>query len=79
MALITGNSTKKVEKVRNSIHGEVDWTYSTFRGGNGTKYFQIDTYGSKDREFQGKISQSLQFDKETAEEIIAILQREFGI
>jgi hypothetical protein len=51
------------ETERHSVHSEVEATFSTFSKGDST-YLQIDTYGSPDREFKGKISQSLQFGPE---------------
>ncbi|WP_413375690.1 hypothetical protein [Alkalihalobacillus sp. 1P02AB] len=78
MALIRQNEMKKISKVRNRIHDEVTWSYSTFNDGR-KKYLQIDTYGTKTREFKGSVSQSIQFDKETAEELIVMLQKEFGL
>jgi hypothetical protein len=44
----------------------------------GSKYMQIDTMGSKNRENLGKISQSIQFDKQFAKELVSILIKEFG-
>lgn len=38
---------------------------------------QIDTYGKLDRENPEKISQSIQFDKQTAEFIVELLKKEF--
>lgn len=78
MALIKENDLKSVIKTRNSIHNEVASTYTSFTK-NGEKYFQIDTYGSKEREFKDKISQSLQIDREVALKLVEILKREFAI
>ena len=66
----------KLEKQRNSVHREVDYTYTVFDDSMGNKIFQIDTYGSPDREIKGKVSQSIQLDKESAEELIKIIKEE---
>ncbi|RTR33931.1 methionyl-tRNA formyltransferase [Robertmurraya yapensis] len=79
MALINTNKFDKTQKERNSVHKIVASTYTSFTDITGNRYFQIDTYGSEDRKFQGKISQSLQMDKETAEKLIEVLKREFQI
>ncbi|MDQ0253363.1 flagellar basal body L-ring protein FlgH [Evansella vedderi] len=78
MALIKSNNLRRSNKERNLVHKEVDASYTTFNS-TGEKYFQIDTYGSNDRKFQGKISQSIQFNKETAVDLITILRKEFNI
>jgi hypothetical protein len=49
---------------RNAVHNRVQATYSTFQSENGDVYIQIDTYGSPERAFPGKKSQSLQFGPE---------------
>lgn len=78
MALITKENLTKVDKERNCIHNKVRATYSVFTG-DGNKYFQIDTYGSPNRELKGKISQSIQLNKESAEELIKLLTDTFEI
>ncbi|MBI1365043.1 MAG: methionyl-tRNA formyltransferase [Alphaproteobacteria bacterium] len=47
---------------RNSIHKEIEATYTPFHT-DGKTFLQIDTYGTKERENPGKKSQSLQLDK----------------
>jgi hypothetical protein len=66
----------KAEKERHRLHTVVDCTYSTFHIGR-TKYLQIDTYGTNERHFVGVVSQSLQFDRETAVQLKQILQEYF--
>ena len=63
---------KRSELERNSIHGPVDCTYTTFER-NGIKYLQIDTYGSINREFPGKKSQSIQFDERSMGQLQTII------
>lgn len=76
MALITKDNIKKLDKDRNSVHNKVRATYTTFTS-DGKKYFQIDTYGSPTREIKDKISQSIQLDEETAQELIKLMMGYF--
>lgn len=78
MAQIDINKIEKLTKDRNTIHDKVYTTYSSFDS-YGTHYVQIDTYGRSDRELPGKISQSIQFDKETAAYMVNLLKREFDL
>jgi hypothetical protein len=78
MARIDVKKAKKIEKERNTIHKEVDATYTSFYS-RGIKYIQFDTYGSNDRQFIGKISQSIQLDRKSAEELIKLLKMEFSL
>lgn len=78
MAQISLESIKKIEKYRNTVHEKVHSTYTVFEM-DGEKYVQIDTYGRIDRENPEKISQSFQFDKETAEFLMKLLREEFGL
>jgi hypothetical protein len=58
---------KKLESFsmdRSVVHGEVSATFTTFKDEAGTRYLQIDTYGSAEREIPGKKSQTLQFGPE---------------
>ena len=77
MAQIDINKIEKLSKDRNTIHEKVYTTYSSFDS-DGSHYVQIDTYGRSDRESPGKISQSIQLDKESAEYIFNLLKIEFG-
>ena len=78
MAQIDIDTIKKVEKERNMVHSKVEATYTVFNE-NGEKYVQIDTYGRPGREIPGKISQSIQFDRESAIYLIQLLIDEFGL
>ena len=72
------NSFERKSMERNVIHGAISATYAPFEA-NGEKYLQIDTYGSDSRDIPGKKSQSVQFNKQSAAELIAILRREFDL
>lgn len=56
------------------IHDKVYTTYTVFDAA-GNRYVQIDTYGKIDRENPEKISQSIQFDKQTAEFFVDLLKK----
>lgn len=78
MAQLDIMNLQRIEKQRNCIHGKVYATYTTFVQ-DGKEYLQIDTYGSSDRELPGKVSQSIQLDKEASEYLISLLNRNFNL
>ena len=43
------------------------------------KLIQLNTYGSDEREFPGKLSQTLQLDRGAAEQLVSILKHEFDL
>jgi len=75
MALI--NQLKQGYKEKESVHKEIEGTYFIVTAKNGKKYLQIDTYGSEDRKYPGKISQSLQFSHRAIEQLKKILAEQF--
>lgn len=66
----------KVEKDKQRVHESVECGYSVFAG-EGETYLQFDTYGSQERQIIGKISQSIQLDRESAAKIIEVIRRTF--
>ena len=76
MALV--KKITEIYKERPQIHTPVHATCSVFNEGGHT-IFQIDTYGTTEREFVGKVSQSIQFDKESAKELVEKLRKIFGL
>jgi hypothetical protein len=76
MALVRSFEPKTME--RNALHKEIGASYSVFGDGE-AKVLQIDTYGSEDRQIPGKKSQTLQLDRQGAENLLRIIQREFGL
>ena len=76
MAQISLNSIERIEKSRNTLHEKVHTTYTVFEK-DGRKYVQFDTYGRDDRDNPEKISQSLQFDEETARFFVRLFIDEF--
>lgn len=79
MALLCHKQMTKLNKTRISVHQTVRATYSTFKDSSGRKFFQIDTYGSEDREIPNKISQSLQLDEETALFLLDVIKNELEL
>lgn len=76
MAQIDITTIEKLIKDRNTVHGKVYTTYSTFDN-YGKHYVQIDTYGRSDREQPGKISQSIQLDEKSAKFLFDLLKSEY--
>ncbi|MBO8161848.1 MAG: methionyl-tRNA formyltransferase [Thermosipho sp. (in: Bacteria)] len=79
MARIVKDYLTRNNKERNRVHEIVEASYLTFIDDKGNKFFQIDTYGTKYRKLKNKLSQTIQFDKETAKELIEILKKEFNL
>ncbi|MBA3055767.1 MAG: methionyl-tRNA formyltransferase [Sphingomonadales bacterium] len=61
---------------RQSKHSEVEATIS-FVESDDEKFVQIDTYGSKDRAFPGKVSQSLRLSKSAFEQLVKLAENHF--
>lgn len=78
MAQINLQDIERVDKTRNTVHEKVHASYTVFEV-DGEKYVQLDTYGRSGKENPEKISQSVQFDLETAKYIADILKNEFGL
>ena len=78
MAQISLQDIQKIEKSRNFVHEKAHATYTVFQL-DGRTYVQLDTYGRTERENPEKISQSIQFDSETARFLVDILKKEFRL
>ena len=78
MAQIDLETIRCIDKDRNTIHTKVYTTYTAFEA-DGQKYLQIDTYGKSGREMPEKISQSIQFDKDSAQFLMELLRKEFDL
>lgn len=78
MAQIDIQNIKKLNKERNTVHDEVNATYTVFNY-EGEKYLQIDTYGKAERKNPENISQTFQFNRESASYIANLLIEEFGL
>jgi hypothetical protein len=75
MALITEFAA--VARERHQIRSRTRCTYSIFTGSDGSTYVQLDTFGSADREFPNKVSQSIQLNERGASEMLQILVKAF--
>ena len=67
-----------LDSERTQLHEEVEAKYAVFeRDGRG--FVQINTYGRAGRDIPGKVSQSIQLDREGAEALVAILRKSFRL
>ena len=74
MALISEIKHKPVQ--RHTKHQEIEATYEVVHC-EGETFLQITTYGSPSREFPGKASQVIQFDKQSIEQLKQIFENNF--
>ncbi|RLQ89567.1 methionyl-tRNA formyltransferase [Notoacmeibacter ruber] len=63
---------------RISLHDPIEAIYYLHEK-DGRKLFQLNTMGRDSREIPGKVSQSIQLDQESAEQLVLILQRHFNM
>lgn len=66
---------KKLEEIqleRDVPHKEVNCTFTIVTKG-GQQFLQIDTYGSKERQYEGKKSQSIRFSPKAIKQLKEIL------
>lgn len=75
MALI--KKMTSVSKRQTKIHKPTRCEYTIFIGDDGNRYIQFDTFGSAERELPEKISQSIQFNEESAIKLLDLLKRHF--
>jgi hypothetical protein len=57
---------------------DVEAKVFTFGGGSNGPIVQISTYGSADRQFPDKVSQTIQLDRAAAQKLWSILGEEYG-
>jgi hypothetical protein len=74
MALV--DNLEKITLVRSVPHSIVNGTYSIVLDDNGEMLFQIDTYGSDQRQIQGKKSQSIRFTPKAIRQLSSIIENE---
>ncbi|MFI2640366.1 hypothetical protein [Kitasatospora sp. NPDC018614] len=74
MALI--KEFQQVPSDTQQLHGPVSCGYRSFTVG-GRRVLQLDTYGSPERQIQGKISQTVQLDADSARKLLEIISEAF--
>lgn len=75
MALI--REIERSDKVRTSLHRPTRCMGTIVNAAGDASVVQLDTVGSPDREFADKVSQSIQFDRTSAEQLIALFREAF--
>ena len=75
MALVT--SFEETRKDRTTVHRQPRCFYSIVEGGGYHRYLQLDTVGSDERQITDKISQSMQFDRAAASQLMQLLKQAF--
>lgn len=75
MALVT--EIERTTKDRQTIHRTTRCICAIVEGPDNARVVQLDTFGSEDREFTEKVSQSVQFDRHGADQLIAIFREAF--
>lgn len=75
MALVS--SIEPSDKSKFLVHKPTRCLFSIVRLQDGKQYVQLDTYGSNEREFPEKISQSIQFDRTGAAQLLRLFRQTF--
>ena len=75
MALVT--LIEPSNKERQTVHRRTRCLYSVIEDQAATRYVQLDTFGSEERQFTDKVSQSIQFDQQAASQLIALFLEAF--
>ena len=75
MALVT--SLEEIKKDRQSVHNPTRCLVSILESGDGSRYLQLDTLGSNSREIPDKVSQTIQFDRQAAGQLLQFIHRAF--
>jgi len=57
-----------------SFHDETACTYDIITDDSGARFLQLDTYGSVDRQMQGKKSQTVRFSPEALTQLKRIIE-----
>lgn len=68
---------ERIQLEKDLQHTEVNCTYAVVADETGGKHLQVDTYGSSQRQFPGKKSQSIRFSPEAIGQLKKILANEF--
>jgi HNH endonuclease len=75
MALVT--SLEQSSKDRQSVHRPTRCLYTIVEGPEGQRFLQLDTVGSDNRDMPEKVSQSIQFDREAAGQLLVLIRSTF--
>jgi hypothetical protein len=75
MALMT--SLEEGNRDRLTVHQPTRCFYSIVEGEEGRRYVQLNTTGSAERQFAGKSSQAIQFDRVAAAQLIEVFRQVF--
>lgn len=75
MAMVS--NIERSEKSRQSVHSRTRCLYSIVDTTDGNRVLQLDTLGADDRQFPDKVSQSIQFDRNAAKQLLALIEQTF--
>ena len=75
MALI--KQLELCEKEHSNIHDQVRCTYSIIKSSDGTKLIQLDTYGTSSRKIPDKVSQTVQFNHDSAVQLLKLIRETY--
>lgn len=75
MALVT--AFEPSQKERTTVHRPTRCLYAVVEGDAGKRFLQLDTLGSEERQIADKVSQSIQFDRRAAEQLLQLLRQTF--
>lgn len=78
MALVR-SLTRDERSVSRPHPTEVDCRWQVISGPHGVALFQLSTYGSDNRESEPKVSQTIQFDRDIATQLVARLREAFDL
>ncbi len=77
MAFVTSIEKDDERNVRSAHPTQLACKYFCDETDKGVRVFQINSYGSSDREIPDKLSQTLQFDRRSAQQLFDALAFEF--
>jgi hypothetical protein len=75
MALVT--MIEASPKDRTQVHRPTRCLYCIVDGSGGQRYLQLDTVGTDERQFPDKVSQSIQFDRQSAGQLLGLIRQAF--
>ncbi len=59
------------------MHAPTRCLYAIVEGDDSQRYVQLDTFGSEGRQFTDKVSQSVQFDRHAAKQLLEVIRQTF--